>query len=330
MTPQEQRILDNLIARIRQTPPQQPRDPDLVQRLLQGLGNSPEALYPLAQAAVASQASLEYLQVQCQQATAELSQWRAQSAVPPQRSGNFLSDFFGTGTPVPQGPPLYQGQPQPYPPSQAVYGQPSSGFAHPPGYAGSSPANPAQPAPGFQPVNAGPPAPPSGLPQQAWGQPQPAYPPPPYSQYPQQAYGQPAGWGAPIPSPGDSMLGRVAETAAGVAAGALVFEGVESVIHGMEGHRNSSEDRNENRSFDEQRGPLPGSGNDSSFYNPHADSSRNAPPAGSATEFADTSGASVDSSTDLDDDLSADNSADDSVSDDSAFDDGDFGGDDNP
>jgi len=68
--------------------------------------------------------------------------------------------------------------------------------------------------------------------------PQPAYGAPP-------AYGQPYGqgwspvpaYGAPPPPPGggSSFLRSAATTAAGVAAGALAFEGVESLMHGF-GH----------------------------------------------------------------------------------------------
>jgi hypothetical protein len=61
--------------------------------------------------------------------------------------------------------------------------------------------------------------------QQQYGQPAP--PPPP-------AYGAPQGY-APASGGGSSFLRSAATTAAGVAAGALAFEGVESLMHGF-GH----------------------------------------------------------------------------------------------
>jgi len=72
--------------------------------------------------------------------------------------------------------------------------------------------------------------------------PPPAAPPPPgYGASPYgQPYAQPyppAGpvYGAPPPSGGGSFLRSAATTAAGVAAGALAFEGVESLLHGFGG-----------------------------------------------------------------------------------------------
>ena len=66
--------------------------------------------------------------------------------------------------------------------------------------------------------------------------PQPSYgaPPPPYGQPYGQQWGPPPGYGAPPPqSGGPSFLRSAATTAAGVAAGALAFEGVESLMHGF-------------------------------------------------------------------------------------------------
>ena len=71
--------------------------------------------------------------------------------------------------------------------------------------------------------------------------PSPAPPPPGYGAAPAQPYTQPWSpvptYGAP-PSPpggGSSFLRTAATTAAGVAAGALAFEGVESLMHGFGG-----------------------------------------------------------------------------------------------
>jgi hypothetical protein len=64
---------------------------------------------------------------------------------------------------------------------------------------------------------------------------EPAPPPPGYAPvYGAPAYGAPVSYGAP-PSQTGGFLRGAAQTAAGVAAGALAFEGVESLMHGF-GH----------------------------------------------------------------------------------------------
>jgi hypothetical protein len=68
----------------------------------------------------------------------------------------------------------------------------------------------------YQPVNYGPPAPPYQQPQ--YGQPQ----------YAQPGYGAPSG--------GGGFLRGAMQTAGGVAAGALAFEGIESLMHGFGEH----------------------------------------------------------------------------------------------
>jgi uncharacterized protein len=72
--------------------------------------------------------------------------------------------------------------------------------------------------------------PPQGYPPRPAAAPQ-YYPPPP-AYAPQYAAAPPA---PPPPSGGSSFLRSAATTAAGVAAGALAFEGVESILHGF-GH----------------------------------------------------------------------------------------------
>ena len=85
------------------------------------------------------------------------------------------------------------------------------------------------------------PAPPPARQTQSPGyQPVPNYAPPPPPGYGQTAYGQPSGFppqsgsfGAPQ---GGGFLRGAMQTAAGVAAGALAFQGVESLLHGFGGH----------------------------------------------------------------------------------------------
>lgn len=80
-------------------------------------------------------------------------------------------------------------------------------------------------------------APPARQPQPSAYQPVPNYAPPPPG-YGQSGYGQPyppqaGGFGAPQ---GGGFLRGAMQTAAGVAAGALAFQGVESLMHGFGGH----------------------------------------------------------------------------------------------
>src|SRR2546429_7675777 len=67
--------------------------------------------------------------------------------------------------------------------------------------------------------------------------PAPPPPPPPPQGYPppQQAYPQyvPVGGGYGAPMGGGGFLRNATQTAAGVAAGALAFEGIESLVHGF-------------------------------------------------------------------------------------------------
>jgi uncharacterized protein len=73
-----------------------------------------------------------------------------------------------------------------------------------------------------------PPPPPPPPPQPTYGA------PPSYGQPYGQPWGQPPAYGGPPPqSGGPSFLRSAATTAAGVAAGALAFEGVESLMHGF-------------------------------------------------------------------------------------------------
>jgi hypothetical protein len=78
------------------------------------------------------------------------------------------------------------------------------------------------------------PAPPPPPPPPSYGVPPPPYGQP-YGQPYAQPWNQPPAYGAPPPGGGSSFLRSAATTAAGVAAGALAFEGVESLLHGF-GH----------------------------------------------------------------------------------------------
>ncbi len=273
MTPQEQQMIDGLIDRVRNTQLTD-RDPDAAAHLQQGLGTNPDAIYILAQTVLVQQQALLQAQNQLQTANAELARLRdAAGHTPQQQPSSWLDRFFGTGTPTPSQP--YPAAP-PQAPSQPAY---------------------AAPAPAYQPVNVG--AQPYGTPLYASAPPQ-AYPPQGYVQpgYPQPGYGyaQPAG---------GSFLRSAAQTAAGVAAGALLFEGVESMFGhhnyggygGSYGHEGATTVNNYYE--DRPNGEHHASDTDSSFYNPSNDASRDLSPdiedrrnfadAGTSDAFNDTS-----------------------------------------
>jgi uncharacterized protein len=90
----------------------------------------------------------------------------------------------------------------------------------------NEPARPASPAPPPAPVT-----PPQYAPVQGY-QPVPGYAPVPAFGAPVAGYGMPGGYAA---SPQGGFLRSAMQTATGVAAGALAFEGIESLMHGF-GH----------------------------------------------------------------------------------------------
>lgn len=172
--------------------------------------------------------------------------------------------------------------------------------------------------------------------QQATGQ---GYPPPQQSYqpvnnagYPPQSYAQPA-FGSPYAQPmgyapaGGGFLRGALQTAAGVAAGEVVFQGMESLFHGFgggygEGRPGETVVNNyyDDAGRDEHRAVA----DDSNFYNPEHDASRDRGDQDSRN-FADADNAQPD-------DYGVDDNSD-SGSDDAGFDDGggdsSFGGDDN-
>jgi uncharacterized protein len=183
MTPQEQKMLDDLMARVDSTRLDD-KDPEAAQRIEEWTARNPDAAYILAQTVLVQNYALEQAKAQIQ----NLQQHIAQNPALPQPSkpASFLGGLFGhkDESHSPQAVPAYA-QPQP-----------QQGYAPVPQYA---------------------------APQQ-YGQ-APGYPPP--------GYGTPQGY-APGGG-GSSFLRSAATTAAGVAAGALAFQGIESLMHGF-GH----------------------------------------------------------------------------------------------
>ena len=157
---------------------------------------------------------------------------------------------------------------------------------------------------------------------------------PPQPGYGQQAYAQPGygyapGYAQPMgyaPGGGGGFLRGAMQTAAGVAAGEMMFQGMESLFHGFGGggygygggrpeetvinNYYEGGDRPEHHAAD----------TDSSFYNPEHDASRNLDTQSSTQSFADT-----DNGDNSDYGVDASNNDEFGSVDDSNFDDGGFG-----
>jgi uncharacterized protein len=171
MTPQEQKMLDDLIARVDNTQLTE-RDPEAAQRIGEWSRRNPDAAYILAQTVLVQNYALEQAKAQIQNLQQQVAQ---QPALPQQsKQGSFLGNLFGHK----------EEEPRPQSPPQQSYA----------------------------------PVPQYGVPQQ-YGQP---------------AYGTPQSY-PPTSGGGSSFLRSAATTAAGVAAGALAFQGIESLMHGF-GH----------------------------------------------------------------------------------------------
>ena len=170
MTPQEQKMLDDLIARVDGTRLDE-RDPEAAQRIEEWSQRNPDAAYILAQTVLVQSYALEQAKAQIQNLQQQVAQHPALAQSKP---ASFLGVLFGHK----EEPHSQPAQPQ------------QQGYATVPQFAASQP----------------------------YGQPS-GYPPP--------AYGAPQG--------GSSFLRSAATTAAGVAAGALAFQGIESLMHGF-GH----------------------------------------------------------------------------------------------
>lgn len=181
MTPQEQKMLDDLMARVDSTRLDD-KDPEAAQWIEEWTARNPDAAYILAQTVLVQNYALDQAKAQIQ----SLQQQIAQHPALPQQSkpASFLGGLFGHKDELPS------------PQAAPAYAQPQQSYAPVPQYAAS----------------------------QQYGQ-APGYPPP--------GYGAPQGY-APGGG-GSSFLRSAATTAAGVAAGALAFQGIESLMHGF-GH----------------------------------------------------------------------------------------------
>ncbi|HEY1744480.1 MAG TPA: DUF2076 domain-containing protein [Granulicella sp.] len=297
MTLQEQQMIDELVDRIRSTQLSE-KDPDAEKRLQQGLASYPDALYVLAQTVLVQKYGLEQAKQQLQALQTELDQFRQQPPPAPAKpSGSLLGNLFGGGS----------------------HEQPQSQGGQAPGYPGTPASYPAVNNPGYPPYAE--PAYPSYPPQQ--GYPPQTYPPPPAY-----GYGQPAGYGAPMGGGGGGFLRGAMQTAAGVAAGEVAFQGIESLFHGFGGgheERGFAESRPSevvNNYYGEGEGgehhhESAADRDDSSFYNPKNDASRD-------DDKGHDSGAAKFADTDKDDDDKFNNDQNDSGDDDSSNNDSDY------
>ena len=179
MTPQEQKMLDDLMARVDGTR-LDGKDPQATQQIEEWSARNPDAAYILAQTVLVQNYALEQAKAQIQSLQQQITQ---RAALPAQsKPASFLGGLFG-----------HKDEPQP----DAAY-------------------VPTQQRQGYAPVQQ------YATPQQ-------------YAQAPapRPGYGPPQGY-SPMGG-GSRFLRSAATTAAGVAAGALAFQGIESLMHGF-GH----------------------------------------------------------------------------------------------
>jgi hypothetical protein len=199
MTPQERDLITHLLERLAQAGGQ-PKDPEADQLIRQAVAAQPDAPYYLAQTVLIQDMALSNAQSRIQ----ALEQQLAAAKPAPAQPTSFLGGLFGGG---------------PASTNPTAGSVPSAGpWSRP------APVAPAQAAPQWQ-----------GQPGQGQpGQGQPAQGQPGYGQsgYGQPGYGQPMGMGGPMMGMGggSGFLRSAATTAAGIAGGALLFQGIQSMF----------------------------------------------------------------------------------------------------
>ncbi|WP_409302484.1 DUF2076 domain-containing protein [Pseudomonas sp. KCJK8993] len=193
MNSEEQTLIDGLFSRLQQAETDSaPRDAQAEARIKEHLTRQPAAGYFMTQAILVQEAALKSLDEQNKQLTQQVQQLQADL----QRAK-----------------------------SQAAPAPASSGGFLSSIFGGSREAQPA-PAPSPAPSSGGgwrePPRPGFGTPQQNFGAPQQGFGAAPQQNYaPQQA-----------PAAGSSFLGGALKTAAGVAGGVMLAQGISSLFHG--------------------------------------------------------------------------------------------------
>src|SRR5688572_3185908 len=176
MNRQEAQLIDELFARLALLE-REPRDPEAVRAINEGLQRAPHALYPLVQTVLLQDEALKA-------ANARLEELGGMAPSEPHEPRSFLESmrgsFFGREEPRGSVPPV---------------------------------------RPGDRPMGA-----PAGFGREP-------YPP---QGYPGAGYGQPQGYPQQEPGRGGSFLGTAAAAAAGVLGGAMLMNGIRSVMGGGE------------------------------------------------------------------------------------------------
>ena len=198
MTPQEQQLVADLFDRLASLEAQR-RDPDAERLIREGLGRAPNSVYSLVQTVLVQDEALK-------RANAHIEELERAVGAPAESGGSFLDSvrnmIGGRGD-----------QPRGSVPSVRPGGMGTSGVWGSGADAGQAPGQ---------------------TPGQPWGNPQSypqgGYPPPPPPGYP------PAGYppGAPPMGGGGSFLGTAAATVAGVVGGAMLLNGIRSMMGGHE------------------------------------------------------------------------------------------------
>lgn len=195
MTPEERALIDGLFDRMRGVEGQ-PRDAEAEALIARRLSDAPHAVYTLSQTVLVQEHAL-------QQAAARIEELEAQAkaaaAAPAPSAGSFLGNLLGGGrsTSVPTAGARPAGAPMGLPQG---YNQQASGYGQQP------PQQPNNP----------------------WGQQNPG--PQGYGQQPMPQRGGMFGGGG-----GGGFLSGALTTAAGVAGGALLFEGIKGLMAGGTG-----------------------------------------------------------------------------------------------
>jgi len=197
MNSEEQTLIDGLFSKLRQAEADSaPRDTLAEARIKEHLTQQPSAPYYMAQAILVQEAAIKQLDGQSKQLTEQIKQLQAQ---------------------------LQQAQ------AQAAAPAPSSG-----GFLSSIFGSSREPQPQAQPQSFSQPRPASAPPSSGgWRDPAPSNPPPynaPPGNYaaPPQGQFQPQAPAAPM---GSGFLGGALKTAAGVAGGVMLAEGISSLFH---------------------------------------------------------------------------------------------------
>ena len=200
MTPEERALIDGLFERMRSVEGQ-PRDAEAETLIAQHVAAAPHATYALAQTVLVQEHALQQAYARVQELEAEVEA-AYEAAQAPQQSGGFLGGLFGGGR-------------------SSV---PSAGAR----------AQSAMPSRGMPNTGGAPMGVPSGYAQQQGGY------PPGYGQAP--GCGQASGpWGAQQAQPqrggfgGGGFLQGALTTAAGVAGGALLYDGIKNMMGGGTG-----------------------------------------------------------------------------------------------